>query len=146
MTQAHDPNFPQAASGSLYPKNYVVGVIDDLQEAQKAEQGFIAAGYDAETIRLMESNEMVQKVEELDNKKNPFQRFFASFQSQTDETGAHVYQQEAEKGRHILHVRANSEDQVEKIATLMTRYHAHTIKFFGSWSVADIPQSGQMDH
>lgn len=146
MTQAHDPKFPQSASGSLYPKNYVVGVIDDLQEAQRAKQAFQNAGYTADEIRLMESGEAVQKSQELEEEKNPFQRFFSSFQTKTDETGAHIYLLEARKGGHILHVRADSEDEVEKIAKLMRSYHGHTIKYFGPWSVADIPPQGTQMH
>ena len=139
MAQAHDPNFPQSASGSLYPTDYVVGVIDDLQEAQQAIKAFEDAGYDANEIRLMESQEALQKTEELDEHKNWFQRLISSFQSRTDETGVDIYQYEAEQGNHILHVHANSQDEVEKITALMRNYHAHAIKFFGRWSVADMP-------
>ncbi len=35
---AHDSNFPQRPSGVIYPKNYVVGVINDPQEAERAVQ------------------------------------------------------------------------------------------------------------
>lgn len=139
MAQAHDPRFPQSWSGSLYPKNYVVGVIDNLQEARRAQEAFREAGYHAEEIRLMESQEITQKAEELEETKNPLQRFLSSFQETTDETGAHVYQVEAQKGRHILYVRADSDDEVEKIAALMQQYHAHAVKYFGPWSVADVP-------
>lgn len=146
MTQAQDPKFPQSTSGSLYPKNYVVGVIDDLSEAQQAIQAFQNAGYSAEEARLMESDEALHKVEELDQEKNVFQRFFSSFQGRTDETGVEIYRLEASKGHHILNVRADSDDQVDKIAALMQRYHGHTVKFFGPWSVADIPPRDAPSH
>jgi len=139
MTQAHDSTFPQSASGSWYPKDYVVGVLNDLQEAQRAQQALEEAGYTAENIRLMESTEAVQKNRDLEKEQNPLQRFFSSFQDKTDETGAHVYLVEAQKGHHILYVHADTQEDVEKIAALMRRYHGHTMKFFSSWSVADIP-------
>ena len=139
MTQAHDPKFPQTAGGSLYPTNYVVGVIDDLQEAQQAEQAFKQAGYDAQKIRLMEGHEATEKVQELEEGKNWFQHFLSSFQNSTDETGSDVYQLAAQQGKQILHVRADSQADVDKISALMMRYHAHAVKFFGSWSVSDIP-------
>src|SRR4029077_9829958 len=139
------PKFPQTPVGSLYPINYVVGVIDDLQEAQRAEQAFQAAGYDANTTRLMTSEEAVAKVQELERRRNPFQRFFSSFQAATDETGADVYHFEARQGHHILYVRACSNyvracslKEVEQICMLMERFHTHTVKFFGFWSVEDI--------
>lgn len=139
MTQAQDSQFPQSPSGSWYPKGYVVGVIDGLQEAQEARQAFRKAGYTAEEIRLMESKETLQKAQELEEDKNPLQRLLSSFQDTTDETGAHIYQLEAQKGNHILYVRADREEEVDKIAALMQCYHAHAVKYFGSWSVADIP-------
>ncbi len=139
MTQAHDPKFPQSASGALYPKNYVVGIIDDLQEARQATQAFQQAGYDADEIRLMESGEVLQTAQKVEDEKNPLQRFLSSFQNTTDETGAYIYQLAARQGKHILHVRADSHEDVDKISALMQRYHAHTIKFFGPWSVADVP-------
>ena len=146
MTQAHDPKFPQTAGGSLYPKNYVVGIIDDLQEAQQAEQAFKEAGYDAQQIRLMESHEVLEKTHDLEEGKNWFQRFLSSFQGTTDETGAHIYQLAAQQGKQVLHVRADSEKDVDKISALMMRYHAHAVKFFGSWSVSDVPPQSIPEH
>ena len=146
MTQAHDPKFPQSASGSLYPTNYVVGIIDDLQEAKQAEQAFKEAGYAAENVRLMKSNEVLEKVNELNENKNWFQRFLSSFQGTTDETGAHVYQLAAQQGKQILHVRADSQQDVDKISALMMRYHAHAVKFFGNWSVSDVPPQSIPGH
>ncbi len=137
--QAHDPQFPQSSSGTLYPKNYVVGIIDDVQEARQARQAFQDAGYATDEVRLMESQEAQQKVQDLDEEKNWLQRFLSSFQGTTDETGVHVYQSAAREGKQILHVHANSQEEVDKISALMQRYHAHAIKFFGSWSVADVP-------
>lgn len=138
MTQAHDPRFPQTPSGSLYPRNYVVGVIDNLQEAQEAVKAFEQAGYDPREIRLFESGEALQKVQELEEGKNWLQRFLSSFQDATDETGVSIYQESAEQGKQILHVRAHSAEDVDKISALMVKYHAHAIKFFSPWSVSDI--------
>jgi hypothetical protein len=146
MTQAHDPKFPQTPGGSLYPKNYVVGIIDDLQEAQEAEQAFKQAGYDAQNIRLMESHEAVEKAQDLEEGKNWFQRFLSSFQNTTDETGSDIYQRAAQQGKQILHVRADSQEDVDKISALMMRYHAHAVKFFGTWSVADVPPQSIPGH
>jgi hypothetical protein len=139
MTQAHDPKFPQTSSGAFYPKNYVVGVIDNLQEAREAEEAFKQAGYDASEIRLMESQEAMEKAEELDQEKNWLQRVLSSFQDTTDETGVHIYQLAAQQGKQILHVHARSQEDVDRISALMMRFHAHTVKFFSPWSVSDVP-------
>ena len=103
------------------------------------------AGYEAEEVRLMEGGEVLQKAKELDEQKNWLQRLLSSFQDRTDETGADVYQREARAGKHVLHVRADSPDEVDKISALMQRYGAHTVKFFGTWSVADGPPQSVAD-
>lgn len=149
MAHAYHPRFPQTPIGSLYPINYVVGVIDDLQEAQQAAKAFNDAGYDASTTRLMESQEAVAKLQELEGRKNLFQRFCSSFQATTDETGADIYRFEARQGHHILFVRACSSTirscsihEIQQISDLMDRFHAHAIKFFGFWAVEDILSKG----
>ncbi len=138
MTQAYHPKFPQTVSGSIYPRNYVVAVIDDLWEAQMAAQAFLDAGYNVRDIRLMESHEELQKIGELEANRNWLQRFLSSFQGTTDETGAAVYKSEAYKGHHILHIHATTAQEVEAIRDILEVYHAHAIKFFGTWSVEDI--------
>ncbi|MGH2507200.1 MAG: hypothetical protein ACRDHZ_07285 [Ktedonobacteraceae bacterium] len=137
--QAQDPNFPQTISGALYPLNYVVAVIDDLWEAQMAAQAFLDAGYDMSGIRLMNSREELQKIKDLEAHRNWLQRFLASFQGITDETGVGVYKTEAQKGHQILHVHASTKEEIEQIRDILEVYHAHTIKFFGPWFVEDIP-------
>lgn len=139
MTQAYHPKFPQTISGAIYPVNYVVAVIDDLWEAQQAAQAFIESGYDVSNIRLMDSHEALEKIHELEAGRNWLQRFFSSFQGTTDETGAAVYKSEAQKGYHILHVHATTSQEVERIRDILEVYHAHTIKYFGPWSVEDLP-------
>ena len=139
MAQAYSPKFPQTVSGSLYPRNYVVAVIDDMWEAEQAAQAFLDAGYSVRDIRLMRSSEALERIEELEHGRNWLQRFLSSFQGTTDETGAQVYKFEAEKGHHILHIHAISPQEVEQIRDILEVYHAHTIKYFGTWSVEDLP-------
>lgn len=146
MTQAYNPKFPQTFTGSLYPRNYVVAVIDDLWEAQQAAQAFLDAGYRMHHVRLMDSREELEKINELEHSKNWFQRFFSSFQGTTDETGVGVYKSEAQKGYQILHIHVDKPQDVERIRDVLEVYHAHTIKFFGTWSVEDIPPKHIQQH
>jgi hypothetical protein len=94
----------------------------------------------------MEGQEVLDKAQELDEGKNWLQRFLSSFQDSTDDTGAHVYERAAQQGKQILHVRADSQEDVDKISALMMRYHAHAIKFFGPWSVSDVPPQSIPGH
>lgn len=146
MTQAYHPKFPQTATGSLYPINYVVSVIDDLDEAKLAFQAFKDAGYEADTVRLMKSQEAIDKLQELDQQKNFFQRFLSSFQDATDDTGIDILTFEVKQGNHLLFVRACGASlracapaEIRQIREILGRYHARTIKFFSPWWVEDVP-------
>jgi len=156
MTQAYHPKFPQTPTGSLYPVNYIVSVIDDLDEAKAAVQAFKEAGYDANTVRLMDSQEALAKLDELNHQKNVFQRFLSSFEDATDDTGTDVYRFEAKEGHHLLFVRACdaslracSPEEIRQIRELLGRYHARTVKLFSPWWVEDLPplkQSNAQEH
>lgn len=145
MTQAYHPKFPQTVTGSMYPVNYVVCVIDDLDQAQQALQAFKDAGYDANTVRLMTSQEALDKIQELEHQKNVFQRFISSFQDATDDTGIDIFRFEARQGNHILFVRACgaslracAPEEIRQIRDILSRYNARTIKFFSPWWVEDV--------
>jgi hypothetical protein len=132
-------------TGSLYPINYVVSVIDDLDEGKKALQAFKEAGYEADTVRLMTSQEALEKLQELDQQKNFFQRFLSSFQDATDDTGIDVFTYEAKQGNHLLFVRACgaslracAPEEIRQIRDILGRYHARTTKFFSPWWVEDV--------
>lgn len=153
MAQAYHPKFPQTLVGSLYPTNYIVCVIDDLEEAQKAVQAFREANYEESVVRLMDSQAALAKIQELEQRKNIFQRFLSSFQGATDETGAEVYRYEAKQGHHILYVRACatsmrtcSTKEIGEIRDILEAHHAHTVKFFGTWAVEDIPPRNAPKH
>lgn len=153
MTQAYHPKFPQTLVGSLYPTNYIVAVVDDLAEARRAVQAFRDAGYEENTVRLMNAQETLTKIQELEAKKNALQRFFSSFQGATDETGAEVYRFEAKLGHHILYVRACASSirtcstrEIGQIRSILKAHGAHTVKFFGTWAVEDIPLQGVPGH
>ncbi len=145
MKQAYHPKFPQTVTGSIYPVNYVVSVIDDLEQARQALQAFKDAGYDANTVRLMTSQEALDKIQELEQQKNFFQRFVSSFQDATDDTGIDIFRFEAREGHHILFVRACgaslracAPQEIHQIRDILSRYQARTIKFFSPWWVEDV--------
>lgn len=145
MTQAYHPKFPQTVTGSMYPVNYVVSVIDELDEATQALQAFKDAGYNANTVRLMNSQEALDKIHELEQQKNVFQRFISSFQDATDDTGIDIFRFEARQGHHILFVRACgaslracAPEEIRQIRDILNRYHARAIKFFSPWWVEDV--------
>ena len=139
--KAHDLNFPyNNVLGIPYPKHYVVGVIDDLQEAEKAAQALRNAGYDDEDIRLYHSQEVVQLAQDHEKKQNILTRFAIALDEDED-VEVRFLEEEARRGHHLLHVYTPTSELVDRARGIFAAYHAHTIKYFGSWAIADLPSS-----
>jgi hypothetical protein len=65
-------------------------------------------------------------------------RFFASTD---DGFPGDVYLHEARRGHPILVVHLKRAEQMEQLRDLLTPYHAHHIKYIGTWTVTDLPSS-----
>ncbi len=139
--KAQDPNFPfNNVIGIPYPKHYVVGVIDNLQEAEKAVQALRNAGYDGENIRLYRRQEVVQLAQDQEKKQNILTRLAIALDEDED-VEVQFFEEEACRGHHLLHVYAPTAVLVDRARDIFVAYHAHTIKYFGSWAIADLPSS-----
>lgn len=139
-SNAYDPNFPMRRSGAIYPRQYVMGVIDDLQEAERAVQAFREAGYAPAHVRLFYSEAIIAHAREIAQHRTPWQRLVRVWQLGTDEgADTRVCLEEALRGHHTLFVYAPTARQVEQVHSLMVTYHAHHIKHFGTWTITDFP-------
>lgn len=135
-----EPHLAQGVPGSIYPKGYVVGVVDDLQEAEQEIRALQDAGFALEDIHLDRSEEMLRREAELAGPRSWRQRFRVAFQWGTDEgPDIQTYFQEARRGHHILSVRAHLARHIDQIYAIMTTYHTHQIKHFGAWTITDMP-------
>lgn len=146
MEQVDRPKFSQTFVSSLYPTSYIVCVIDNLEEAQRAVQALSQASYQESVVRLMDAQAALTKIQELERKRTVLQRLFASPQDVTDEASIETYRAEAKQGHQILYVRADapsmrshSTKEVREILNILEAHQAHTVKFFGNWAVEDLP-------
>ena len=142
MAKDKDQQFPVTPSGGMYPKDYVVAVFDDLQDAEKAVQALRKAGFGVEDIRLLRGQELVarfQNVENVEKKQNPLSRLTGAFQGAEEGADTAAYLEEARKGHSILNVYAGNTERAEQISNILTRYRAHLIKYYGNWTITDLP-------
>ncbi len=143
MTQ--DTNFPYTSLGVPYPKHYVVGVIDDLQEAERAVQALLQVGFTATDIRLRTGQEVLEVRREHDEQKPKLLTRIvetindASSDDELNETD--VYAEEASEGHNILNVYARTSDQITSAQNVLAAHYAHTIKYFGDWTITELPSS-----
>jgi nucleotide-binding universal stress UspA family protein len=129
--------FPLTRPGAVYPKHYIMAVIDEVKEAQDAVQALYKAGIPAEDIRLFESHEVLEYAEHTERTRSLGSRIADVFQAITSDEDAHVlvYVQEALRGHAILNVYAPTDEQVEQVKDILVAHHARTIKYFGRWAI-----------
>jgi hypothetical protein len=137
----NEPYFAQGAEGTLYPKDHVVGVLDDPQHAEQAVHDLEATGFNSEDIHLDRGEEMLK----CTNEACPAtwrQRLRQTFRWGTDEAPAiDAYFQEARAGKCIISVHTNNDEQVNQVNEILAAHKGREIKLFGRWSVADLPSS-----
>lgn len=129
--------FPLTQPGAVYPKHYIMAVIDEVKEAEDAVQALSHAGIPEEDIRLFESHEVLEHAEHTEQTRSLGSRIADVFQSVTSDEDTHVlfYVEEALRGHAILNVYAPTDEQAERIKDILVAHHARAIKYFGRWAI-----------
>jgi nucleotide-binding universal stress UspA family protein len=135
--EIQEREFPLSRPGAVYPKYYLMAVIDEVKEAQDAVQALRLAGTPAEDMRLFERHEIIEYAEHTERTRSLRSRIADVFQAITSDEDAHVliYVEEALRGHAILNVYASTSEQAERVKDILVEYHARTIKYFGRWAI-----------
>jgi nucleotide-binding universal stress UspA family protein len=135
--ETQEREFPLTRPGAVYPKHYLMAVIDEVKEAEDTVQALRHAGIPAEDIRLFESHEVLEYAEDTEGTRGLGSRIADVFQAITSDEDAHVliYVQEALRGHAILNVYAPTDEQVEQVRDILVAHGARTIKYFGLWAI-----------
>ncbi len=143
MAKDREEHFPVAATGDVNPKNYVVAVIDDQQEAEKVVQALRDAGFGSNDIRVLSGQELLERhhnVEHVEKKRDVISRLAGAFGEGAEEgSDTASYLEEARKGHAILNVYAGKPEQADSISGILARHHARLIKYYGKWFIATYP-------
>ena len=125
-----------------YPDNYIVAVIDDLQEAERAVEALHQAGFGENEVRLFEGRHAASQIDDLEKQRGVLERAFTSVRSVASDESiiAEDYEQEARLGHHIVAVYTAEQAQVDQAYHLLRGYHAHAIEHFGRWVITDLWQ------
>lgn len=132
--------FAMTLAGVFYPTNYITAVIDDLDEATLASVDLQQVGFATNDIVFdtnLQAFERIQSYKQRHGLLKSFMSFVASVAS--DEADVYLlYALEAAQGHHLLNVYAPKPELVERAHRILKAHHAHTMKFFGRWTVADL--------
>jgi hypothetical protein len=126
------------------PTNHVIGVIDQLQEAEQAVQALQDAGHAAQDMLLLSSQAFIEAIQQRQQQTSAFkQAIHTFFASSDDGFPGDLYFQEAQKGVHVLAVYASTKEQAQQIAQELYVYHVHHLKYFSRWTTTDYPASAR---
>src|SRR5947199_6861367 len=99
MRMPSDAGFQHVDSVTAYPLHRVVGVINSLQEAKQAVRALQDAGYRAQDIHLIPSQDFIAGVREWEQQKSPLAQTVEIFLASYDEGFPRdTYLHEAEQG------------------------------------------------
>ena len=124
------------------PTNYVIGVIDQLHEAEQAVQTLQNAGYATQDILLIPSQDFIEVMQQRRQHTSSFKRAIHAFSvSSEDGFPADLYLQQARQGSHMLAAYASTGEQAQQIVQELRVYHVHHLKYFSQWATTDFPSS-----
>ena len=125
--------------GVTFDKDYIMAAVDDPQEARRAVQALQQAGFD---VALMRPEELLRNVRQTEQQGGVLTRLAETVRDTTSDEGldANAYFTEAQQGHAVLKVHAPEDEQINRAQQLLRGFHAHTVKHFGRWSVANLDQ------
>jgi hypothetical protein len=121
-----------------FPLNHVVGIVQDLREAEQALHALRKTGHAQDRIHLIQSQEVVEGIQGRLQDRNPLRKMLHQLATTSDEGYAGLrYLEQARRGWHMIAVYAATAEQADQIAHLLNTYHVSLIKYYGRWSITN---------
>lgn len=136
----HADQGPAGPPTPTFPRHHVVGVVQVLQEAEQALHALRNAGHAEEQVHLIPSQEVVEGMQGRLQDRNVLRKMLHQLATTSDEGYAgQLYLEQARHGWHMLAVYAETLEQAEQIAHLLSTFHVSLIKYYGRWSITNFP-------
>ena len=137
MTQ--DMTFQQVGSTLPFPGKHLVGVFGSLQEAEQAVQALVDAGYHAEDMALIKSEDFPSVLQEHRRKEGRYWQMMHQLQITTDEGSlSELFEAPAPQGSAIIFLYVPHRERLDEVSVLLFNHGARPVKFVGNWSVEDL--------
>ena len=134
-----DTTFQHVGSTLSVPRKHVVGVFDSLQEGEQAVQALVDAGYHAQDIAFIPSQDVPSAVQERLRKEGLFWRIIHQLQVTTDEGSlGELLLAAARQGSHIISIYVPKREHIDDVSAILFNYGARLVKYIGNWSIADL--------
>ncbi|MEX2081108.1 MAG: hypothetical protein WEC33_05785 [Dehalococcoidia bacterium] len=129
----HDP---ATSLGAFSPGEAAVAVVQDVVEGQKFADELVKAGYPREGVRLWKPEEVIQGLNDLEERRNPAQ-WLGAFLSDEDQW-AKQYVDFAEAGHAIVMVAATVAEDARAAVDVARRHPVKLMRHYGGNVVTDL--------
>ena len=134
----------QISSTLPFPSEHLMGVFDSLQEAEQAIQALMDAGYHAEDIALIPSQDFPSAFQEHARKDGRFRHMMHQLQVTTDEGSlGELLLAATRQGSHFISVHVPQREHMDEASALLLNYGARLVKYVGHWSIEDLFPPGK---
>jgi len=110
-----------------FPQKYVLSVFIDLQDANQAAQALYNAGFDAQSIHVLQSHQFLEAVTQ---NQSPFDIVTS--------IDYDIYLREVSRGRSFLAVRPAGYAQLKQTRDLLAPHHAYLATYIDTWTVTKL--------
>ena len=134
-----DTTLQHVSSTLSFPGKHVVGVFGSLQEAEQAVQALVDAGYHAEDMALIPSQDFPSAFREHLRKEGLFWRVIHKLQVTSDEGSVgELLEASARQGFHIITIYVPQHKHIDDVSAILFNNGAHLVKYIGDWSIEDL--------
>ena len=126
-----------------YPTNRVAGTISDADEAKKAVEDLVAAGFDREDIDVLHGKQDLRRLDPAGAEHGLFARLQRSLVRgavglEFKHLTHHV--EDLEAGRFVVMVLARERGSRDIAAEILHAHGAEFVGFYGRWAYESLPQ------
>ena len=127
-----------------FPGRHLMGVFDSWQEAEQAVRVLLDAGYQAEDIALIASQDFPSAFQEHVRKEGRFRHMMHQLQVTTDEESlGELFLAAARGGAHIISISVPQSEHIDEVSAILFNHGARLVKYVGHWSIEDLFPPGK---
>jgi hypothetical protein len=122
-----------------YPMDWLLAVIDDPKSAHEAAAALVAAGFDAEQVKVLEGATAGGSLADLPTSKGAIGRLIRLIQFVTmDQTpDLRLYEAALDDGRAIVAVHCSTREKLLEVRDLLVVHGAHFQNHFGRYATEE---------
>jgi hypothetical protein len=134
-----DMTFQHISSTLTFPGKHMVGVFGSLQEAEQAVQALVDAGYHAEDLALIPSQDVPSAFQKHVQKEGRLLQLMHHLQVTTDEGSLReLLAASSRQGSAFISLYVPQREHIDEVSALLFNHGARLVKYVGHWSVEDL--------